>query len=71
MQMNLITKDYVTLENTDHKRGFGIGEFCYVRTLLKVEVQCIVRTLELGENCDVGELVIEYVVLHGRGGAKC
>ena len=21
MQMNLITKDYVTLENTDHKRG--------------------------------------------------
>ena len=75
MQMNLITNDYVTLENTDHKRGFGIGEFCHVRTyivrLLKVEVQCIVRTSELGENCDVGELVIEYVVLHGRGGAKC
>ena len=39
--------------------------------LLKVEVQCIVRTSELGENCDGGELVIEYVVLHGRGGAKC
>ena len=42
-----------------------------VLRLLKVEVQCIVRTSELGENCDVGELVIEYVVLHGRGGAKC
>ena len=42
-----------------------------VLRLLKVEVQCIVRTSELGENCGVGELVIEYVVLHGRGGAKC